>query len=61
MPNPCFGLPSMLPQGLVQELSDLEYLTPHQLEKIKWNQAVAVPRRSSAFTRQLDAMQKAAR
>lgn len=52
---------TLLPQGLLQELSNLEYLTPHQLEKIAWAQATSVPRRSSVFTRHLEAMQRAAR
>lgn len=53
--------PGMLPPGLLEEIGGLEYLTPQQLEKISWAQALAAPRRSSVFSKHLEAMQRAAR
>jgi hypothetical protein len=50
-----------LPDGLLNEVGSMEYLTPHVVQKISWGQAVAVPRRSSVFTKHLQAMQKAAK
>jgi hypothetical protein len=55
------GQDSYLPPGLLAEIGDLEYITPQKVQSIAWAQAVFVPRRSSVFTKHLQAMQRAAR
>jgi hypothetical protein len=44
---------------LLNEVGNMEYLTPHLVQKIPWGQAVAVSRRSSVFSKHLQAMQRA--
>jgi hypothetical protein len=55
------GQENIVPAGLLREVGDLEYITPHHLQKIQWGQVVGVPRRSSVFAKHLQAMQRAAK
>lgn len=45
----------------MNEVSRMEYLTPHAVQNISWGQALPTPRRSSVFAKHLQAMQKAAK
>lgn len=55
------GRENYIPAGLLKEVGEMEYVTPHIVQAISWNQVVSVPRRSSVFAKHLQAMQRAAK
>ena len=61
VPNPFLacGQENLVPAGLLKEVGQLDFITPHHLHKLPWEQVAAVPRRSSVFARQLQVMQRA--